>query len=163
MEDVNDVGLDDGAEAVGDDDGGAVGAEFGERGLNEVLGFHIDSGGGFIEQQDGGVFEEGAGEGEALALAAAQEDAALTDFGVETFGNAADEVFGAGITQGGPEFVIGGTGVAEEEVVTHGSGEEKGFLSDISEGLAKGALVEVTQRDAIERDDAALRIVEAGE
>jgi hypothetical protein len=57
----------------------------------------------------------------------------------------------------------GGVGFAEEEVVTHGSGEEKGFLSDISEGLAKGALVEVTQRDAIERDDAALRIVEAGE
>ena len=96
VEDVDDVGLDDGAEAVGDDDGGAVGTKFRQRGLNEMLGFHIDSGGGFIEEQDGSVFEEGAGEGETLALAAAQEDAALTDFGIETFGNAADEVFGAG-------------------------------------------------------------------
>jgi hypothetical protein len=96
VEDVDDVGLDDGAEAVGDDDGGAVGTKFRQRGLKEMLGFHIDSGGGFIEEQDGSVFEEGAGEGETLALAAAQEDAALADFGIESFGNAANEVFGAG-------------------------------------------------------------------
>ncbi|MDB6003994.1 MAG: hypothetical protein JWR15_981, partial [Prosthecobacter sp.] len=42
MEDVDHISLDDGAEAVGDDEAGAIGAESGEGGLDEVLGFHID-------------------------------------------------------------------------------------------------------------------------
>ena len=163
VHDVNDIGLNDGAEAVGDDQAGAVGAQSGESSLNEMLRFYIDGGSGLIEEQDGGVFEESACEGEALALSAAQENAAFADFGVEAFRYAANEVFGAGVTQCTPELFIRGGGLADEKVFAHCSCKEEGLLSDIGERLAQEAFAEVLQWDAIERDGAALWIVEASE
>lgn len=125
VKNVDGIGLDDGAEAVGNDEAGAIGAEFGEGLLDELFGFYIDGRGGFIEQQNRRVFEEGTSEGEALALTTTQQHAPFTNFSVETFGKALNEVFGAGIAQRGPDFVIGGAGFAKEEVVTHGSGKEE--------------------------------------
>lgn len=55
---VDDIRLHDGAEAVGNDQAGAVGAQFDQGGLDELLGLYVDGGGGFIQQQHGGVFEE---------------------------------------------------------------------------------------------------------
>lgn len=133
VQDVNDVGLNNGAEAVGDDEAGAVSAKSGEGGLDEILRFHIDGGGGLIEEQDGSVFEESTRKSEALALAAAQEDTAFTDFGVEAFWHAANEVFGAGVTKSDPELIICRSRLADQEVFTHCSGEEEGFLSDVGE------------------------------
>ena len=47
----------DGAEAVGDDEAGAVGHEAVEGFLNEPLGGGVHAGGGFVEDEQGGVLQ----------------------------------------------------------------------------------------------------------
>ena len=52
--------------------------------------------GGLVEDEDGGIFEEGAGDGDALLLAARDGDAALADHRGVAAREAADEVVGVG-------------------------------------------------------------------
>ncbi len=57
FEDVDAVGILDGGETVGDDEGGACGHEVVERVLDELFGLGVHTGGGFIEDEDGLVLE----------------------------------------------------------------------------------------------------------
>ena len=68
----NGVGVHDGVQAMGDDDGGAVLAEMLDRLLHLLFGFRIQRRGGFIEQDDRRILDQRAGDGDALALAAGQ-------------------------------------------------------------------------------------------
>ncbi len=86
------VGALDRAQARGDDEGGAPAHHGVERLLDQILGLHIHAGGGVVEDQDARVEQEGAGDGDALLLAAGERDAALADPGVVAVGEAADEV-----------------------------------------------------------------------
>ena len=74
-----------GAKAVGHHDGGAALAQFLQRGLNGHFGGVIQCGGRFVQNQDGRVFQEDPGDGDALLLSAGQLDAALTHLGVIAF------------------------------------------------------------------------------
>ena len=62
------VGGFDGGQAMGDDEGGAALTQGVERLLDFAFGVGVQRGGGFIENQDGRVLEQGAGDGDALAL-----------------------------------------------------------------------------------------------
>ena len=57
-----------GAEAMGNHQGGAGGGDPIQGPLNGGLGFVVDSGGGLIEHQHRWIFEDGSGQGNALAL-----------------------------------------------------------------------------------------------
>ena len=48
VEDADLIGIADGGEAVGDDEGGAIGAEVFEGLLDEFFGGVIEGGGGFV-------------------------------------------------------------------------------------------------------------------
>ena len=50
-----------------------------ERPLDARLGLHVEGAGRLVEDQDRRVLQDGAGDGEALALAARQRCAALAD------------------------------------------------------------------------------------
>ena len=76
------VGMDDGGEPVGDDDGGAVLGDAVQRALDVALGMAVEGGGGLVQDQDGRGLEDGAGDGDALLLAAGEFQAALADFGL---------------------------------------------------------------------------------
>ena len=52
MHDDDSVGVLNGREAVGDDDGGPALHEFADGVLDEGFGFGIDAGGGFVEDED---------------------------------------------------------------------------------------------------------------
>src|SRR5258705_13727007 len=60
------VGGEYGAEAVGDDEGGALVHEAFYGLLDEVLAFGVHLAGGFVENQNRGLAEDGAGDAEAL-------------------------------------------------------------------------------------------------
>ena len=62
------IGVDNGGQAVGDDQDGAVRGEGGQRLLDLALGVRVGVGGGLVEQEDRGVGEEGAGDGDALVV-----------------------------------------------------------------------------------------------
>ena len=73
------AGAADRAEAVGDDDRGAAVEEALEAFLDRFLGPDVDVGGRLVEDQDPRFGEEGPREGDQLALARREGDAALAD------------------------------------------------------------------------------------
>ena len=85
VEDDDLVGLKDGVEAVGNGDGGASVHQLACRFFEQGFGFGVECGGGFVENQNRRVFEESAGEGEALGLSAGEAGAAFADDGFVFF------------------------------------------------------------------------------
>src|SRR6185295_8709768 len=69
FQDDDEVGGFHGAEAVGDDEDGAVDHDEFQGAADEVFGFRVDGGEGVIQDEDAGVGDDGAGDGEALPLA----------------------------------------------------------------------------------------------
>ena len=66
------VGAAHGAQAVGDDEGGAALHQPVERLLDQLLGLGVHAGGGVVEDQDARVDQQGAGDGDALLLPAGE-------------------------------------------------------------------------------------------
>ena len=71
-----------GAHPVGDDKNGFVFYEPGKCLLNGSFVLHVQTGGGLVQQNDGRILQEGAGNGNALTLAAGKGAAILADVGV---------------------------------------------------------------------------------
>ena len=86
-QDDNAVGVFDRAETVGDRDDGEAIAEAIKRLLNEPLALVVEGGGGFIEDKDRRVAQDGACDGDPLALTAGKRGAALTDEGLVARGH----------------------------------------------------------------------------
>ena len=86
------VGAADGGKPVGDHDDGAMFHQVGQRLLYQHFALGVQMAGGFVENQDGRVLEQRAGDGDALALSAAEARAAIADHGVVAFGQALDEL-----------------------------------------------------------------------
>src|SRR5947209_851371 len=85
------VGMHDGVQPMGDDNGGAVLAEMLDRFLDLLFGFRIKRCGRFVEQDDWGVLHERAGDRDALALSSRQLGAVLADRRVVAEGKTRDE------------------------------------------------------------------------
>ena len=77
VDDADLVGVGDRREAVGDDQSRAPFAQGVKRLLNRLLGLGVERRGRLVEQDDRRVFEEGARDGDALALAAGELQAVL--------------------------------------------------------------------------------------
>ena len=148
---------------MGDDDAGASLHEFGEGLLDGLLAFGVEGGGGFVENEDGRVFEHGAGYAEALALSAAEGDAAVADGGLVAEREGFDE--GVGVCDGGGLFdeVEAVVGVAEGNVVGDGVVEEDAVLRNESYLSTETVNVEVGDGYVVDEDGAAGAVIEAWE
>ena len=81
------VGAFDGGEAMGDGDGGVVATEEGgEGGIDKGFRLGVEGGGGFVEDQDVRVFDEGPGNGDSLLLAPGELGTTGANGGVEAVG-----------------------------------------------------------------------------
>jgi hypothetical protein len=110
-----DVGL------VGDeDDGVALGVEFVEEGHDLVAGLGVEVAGGLVGEDDGGLVDQGAGDGDALALAAGELVWFVHHAGAEADGF--EDVFGAGGAGGGGGAVVD---KGKLDVVERGGAGEK--------------------------------------
>ena len=163
VEDEDLVGVADGRQPVGYDKAGALLQEAVEGLLDEFLCGVVDAGGGFVEEEDGGIFQQCAGDGDALFFADAEAHAAFADFGVELLGEFFDEGGGVGGAEGGPEFFVRGVRFAEAKVVGHGAVEEEAFLLDEADHTAEVLFGEGAEVLSVERDGPAGRFVEAHE
>jgi hypothetical protein len=92
---------------VGDDEGGAALHDLLQRQLQLLLGGGVEGGGRLVEDEDGRVLEERAGDGEALPLAAGERAAALGHLGVEAVRLALEEVERLGPLAGLPDLLVG--------------------------------------------------------
>ena len=97
---------------VRDGDDGAAVHEAAERFADQLLRFAVERGGRLVEQQQRGVLQEGAGDGDALALPARQADAAISDQRVEPLRQLLDELAAAGRFRGLPDLVVVASGRA---------------------------------------------------
>ena len=64
------IGIGDGRQAMGDDEGGAALAERIERLLDAALGFGVEGAGCLVQDQDRRVLQNGTGDRKALTLTA---------------------------------------------------------------------------------------------
>ncbi|TKW51306.1 hypothetical protein CTA1_2384 [Colletotrichum tanaceti] len=148
--DEDDVGVLDGGEAVGDHDHGAAALCGVEDGLDAALGLAVEGAGGLVEQQQRGPADEGAGDGDALLLAAREGDAGVADLGVVALGQGGDEVVDAGVAGGGVQGLVRHGGLvldAQQHVLADGAGEEVGLLRD--EGDVLAVVHEVERLDVV--------------
>ncbi len=159
LHDEDAVGLQNGREAVRDDDGRAAAHQFLQRLLHQLFAFGVECRGRFVEQQDRRVAQDRAGDGDALALAARQRQSALADLGVVAIGQGLDEDMRLGGFRGVDHRVAGRAGAGEGDVVGDGAGKDRHVLRHDGEtrpGLGKRCLAQI---DAVDQDAAVGGIV----
>ena len=88
--------LQDRGQAVGDDQGGAALHGLVQGALDQALVLGVQGAGGLVQQQDRRVADQGAGDGQALALAAGEGAAALAQRRVEALRQGVEEGLGLG-------------------------------------------------------------------
>ena len=92
VEDEDPVHVPHRRQAVRHDDGGTTLQEVGDRILDQVFRDGVEARGGFVENQDRRIGEDGAGDRHALPLAAGEFDATLPDQRVVSCRKPADEI-----------------------------------------------------------------------
>ena len=102
VEDDEVIGVADGGETMGDDHQGECAVQADEGVANPFFVAGVEGAGGFVEDQQEGLPQQGAGEGDALAFATREVDAALANAGVESLGEMGDEIGGGDLVQGLP-------------------------------------------------------------
>ena len=96
-----------------------------------VLG--IQRGGGLVHQQDGRVFDQRTGNGNALAFATRQLRAALAHRAVHATRQALRNAVHACLLGGFPHLGIAGTGPANADVVGHAAGKQIAVLKNLAD------------------------------
>src|ERR1017187_7114628 len=117
-----------GGKPVRDDDYGAVLHQVGQRLLYQHFALRVQVAGGFVQDQDGRVLEQGARDGEALALSAGEFGAAIANHGLVAFREALDEIVGESGLGGGADGSFRYALAAVGDVVGHGVVEQKRVL-----------------------------------
>src|SRR5690554_6236675 len=153
------VGGADGGKAVSDDDSRAVLHQAVKRILDQLFAFGIQRRRSFIEQQDRCLAQQGAGYGNALALAAGEPCPSFTHETVQTFRKLAQELLGIGGARCGPDFLITRAPLAIAQIVAGGGSKEHRVLRNKRHPLPHIRRVGRWQGNAVNPDAAALRIV----
>jgi hypothetical protein len=106
----------DRAETVGDDQGGAAFDELGESLLHRRLALGVESTCRLIKNQDGRVFEEGSGDGDALTLATGKKISALADGRIVSLRHGHDEIVRKGFFRCGLDLRTGRVLFADADI-----------------------------------------------
>ena len=105
LEDQDQVCIANGAEPVGNDEGGAIFRQPVHGRLDQRLGPGVYGGGGFVQNQKGRIFNHGPGDGHQLLLTGG-EVGPVVELGVIALGELADEVIQAHGFAGGPNVGV---------------------------------------------------------
>ena len=128
-----------GRQSVGDDDRGAVGHHPLQRLLHGNFALGIERAGRLVEQQDGGIAQDGPSQRDALALAARQGDAALADAGVVALLQRGDEGVSVRGRSGANDLIETGIGSAVADVLGEAVVEQGGILRHEGEAAPAAA------------------------
>mmetsp|Transcript_15524 Transcript_15524/g.39457 ORF Transcript_15524/g.39457 Transcript_15524/m.39457 type:complete len:276 (+) Transcript_15524:40-867(+) len=150
----NAVRIPHGAQPVGHhDDGPAPGQhERIQRLLDGGLALRVQGAGGLVQQHHLGLADEHPGEGEPLALAAAQLHAALAHHGAVALGEGGDELVRVRLL-GGPLQVRAAVPLHPvRDVLLDAAGEDLGLLRHDAHEAVDGAAVKVADVPAVQQD-----------
>ena len=130
------VGVHQGGDPVGDEDGGAPDI-FLDGPADLLVGLHVHGGEGVVENLDGGVLHEHPGDGHPLLLSPGDGDPPLPDGGLVPLGEALDGVVDhrqLGVAPHGLQVLSGG---AVGDALPEGLGEEEGLLQHDADVLSQ--------------------------
>lgn len=144
------IRLEDGVEAVGDGEDGPSLHEAAGGFFEQGFGLRVEAGGGFVEDEEGGILEESTGEGKTLRLSAAETGSAFADDGLVFVGEGFDKVVQVRGSGGFDDFLVAGFRFAEADVGGEGVVEEVGALGNpgdrrLNRDLSGGWLDEAEQ------------------
>lgn len=154
------VGVLDGGQTVGDDDGGATLHELFQRLLHDMLRLGVEGRGGFVEDEYRWVLEQGARDADTLSLSAREHHAAVADKGVVALGQRADEGVGIGGAGGHLHRLVAVVVVAEGDVVGDGVVEKDAVLRHQAYLPSQRPDVELADGRAVDTYLAAVGVVE---
>ena len=117
---------------MGDEEEGATLVALDDALEDAALGGGIEGGGGFVEEEDGGWAQQGAGDADALGLSLTQSYTHLAQRGVKAIGKVEYEI-GGGRSEGFAHFLLGSGRVAQEEVVANRAAQEGIALWHVAE------------------------------
>ncbi len=146
---------------MGDDEAGSSPHQFPHGFLDLDLGTGVHVGGGLIQDQHGGIGEEGPGDGDQLSLSPGDVDAVIGEDGVIPIRQALDVGINPGIPGRGLHILHGGILPAVADVFGDGSVEEPGILQYHREGFSKFLPVQLQGGQGIDADLSGYRIVKA--
>ena len=151
------VGVLDGRETVRDDEHRADVAHLLERVLDEDFGLGIDVRGRFVEDQDLGFGQNGAGEGKQLALAGGEVLTLLDDLAGEPIAKLVDEGIRVDVMADIHHLLIGiFLIVIEGDVALDGTREEENVLEHLADRFPQGFDLDVLDVDVVDEDVALL-------
>ena len=128
-----------------------------------MLHLDVDGAGGVVEDQDGRVDQQGAGDGDPLALPAGERVAPLAHHGVVPVGQPIDETGGTGRLGCGHDLLEGGVGATVGDVVPDRHGEEEGLVEDDTDVGPQAREGEVADVVPVDPHGAPGGVVEAGQ
>jgi hypothetical protein len=151
-QDQDTVGAPHGREAVGDHDGGATGEEASQGLFYLRLRFQVHAARRFVEDEEFGIGDQGAGEGDELALPDGEPATPFADLGLVALREAPDKVVGPDGFGGGDYLLLGGVRAAVADVVLYGAGEEEGVLEHDAHVAAQRRAPDVAKVLAVHLD-----------
>ena len=146
------VGQRNGRQAVGDDQRRAAFHLNLQAGMDGLLHLDVNGTGGIVEHHHRWVDQQSPGDSDALALATREGVAPLTDHGVVSVGEVADELVSPG--RGGRRFdlLVGGRWSAVGDVVANGYREQERLVEDDPDVGPQAGLGELADIVSVEFD-----------
>ncbi len=154
------VGMNDGAEPVGDDDRRASDHEPVDGLLNEAFRFGVERAGRLVEYQDFRILQDGSCDRQSLAFAAGELRSSIAYHRIEIVGEFLDESPRVGGFRCLDDPFFGPLGMAVSDVRSDGVVEEDDLLRNDSHQLAQAGYFYVAKVGSIEQDATFGRVVE---
>src|SRR5579862_447482 len=120
--------------------------------LNQGLGFRIQARGGFVQNQNPRIGENGPSDGDTLTLSAGQLHAALADDGVVFLFEILGELVDARDPAGFENLLLGRARPREGDILLNGSIEQKRVLQDYAQLRAERVQANLRQVEPVDLD-----------
>lgn len=152
VEDDDAVGMLYGREAVSDNKGGAVSGKLCQRLLDLALGLSVQSRGGLIHNQNGGIFQEYSRDRQALLLPARKLDTAFADDCIQSFRKGCDYPIEPGSLHSLDDVRLWRVQLAIGDVLADRSTEQKHILLHYANLAAKRREGHIADVNSIDLD-----------
>src|SRR5579885_2851789 len=160
LQDDDIVGSLDGRETVGDHYGGATAQETAQALLHDQFGHGIDVGCRLVEDEDARIGQQGAGEGDELALAHAQVTPAFANGRIVAVGQLQHQFVQADGAGRLLDLFVCGVQATVANVLADSAGEEEWLLQHNADLAAQRTLRHVADIVSIDEDGSLLDVIE---
>jgi len=163
FQDDDQVGVPHRAGTVGNDHTGALVLFVCQSLPDGLFGFHVHSGGGVVQDQDGRTHRQSSCQGDTLALTAGKTYATLAHDGVVAIGHAADKAVGVGSLGEFHHVLFRQVFVAIGNVGVHRFGEEEHVLGGHTDVRPEVCQVVILHVDPVHQNFTRFRVEEAAD